>query len=390
MSHFRFVQTATTSYIQLFLILNCIAFSSPNLLANSANPSTQSSKAELSKTTIIEEEFAVIYKKIVNSEIFFKLKDSRGHQLVDSVNKIIKEEMPRVEKEHLLMLSVTLLRQQGLAEENLPDSYRQTLKTLSKMHSKILTTYSDGHDQQVFAYPFAQSAKSTLDFFDDISLTISFLALINDGEYQQLINQLPDKASRQVNLLRPAINQLNKSQSEQLLFWAKNNQTLHSESILQLAIQSAQVSVLVDTLISVSQLPLHRYFTAVDKRWDASQQFEILKQIATIEGYASVSVYQIAKLKIDEQLKHDYLLQTLASKTAGSTSAAILSKQMSAELVDELAAIVQSQSFTLSRKNAFLAMLLSRNQYAFEQAHRMYEQQLIGENLAREVSAWFE
>ena len=117
---------------------------------------------------------------------------------------------------------------------------------------------------------------------------------------------------------------------------------------------------------------------------------EILKQITTLKEYASVSLYQLAKLEIDEQIKHDYFIKALSSKTAGSTSAAILATQMSAALVDELANIVQSPSFYSTRQNAFLAMLLSRNPYALEQARQMYEQQLIGEELAREVSAWFE
>ncbi len=382
MNQFHFIRSAPNGCLRWLFILGFLTTSSPTLLAN---PSSHQAGV-----VITEDELSVSYKNIVNSDQLLKLRNSSGQQLVESIGKIIKEERPLVEKEHLLLLSVTIIRQQGLAQKKLPVSYQQLLKSLAKMQTKILTTYSDGHDQMVYAYPYAQSAKSTLDFFDDLSLTQTFLTLIIDGEYQQLITQLPEKKSRQVNLLRPAINQLNKSQSEQLLFWAKSNQTLAPESILQLAIQSAQSSTLIDTLLFDPQLPLHHYFSAFDKQWDANQQFEILKQSAAIKAYASVSLYQLDKLEINEQIKHDYLIKTLSSKTAGSTSAAILAKQMSPALVDELAYMVQSQPFNSTQQNAFLAMLLSRNLYALERARQMYERQLISERLAGEVSAWFE
>lgn len=380
----RFDRAISNSCLHILFILGMLALAFLHLGAYSSNFTVQTD------TIVTEKELSISHRKVVNSEQLQEINKATGQQLVKSINKVIKEERPLVEKEHLLLLSVSALREQAMTQKELPDSYRQILESLAKMQTKLLTTYSDGHNQLVFAYPYAQSAKSTLDFFEDISLTQSFLVLIVNGEYQQLLSQLPNKKSRQVNLLRPAINQLNKNQSEQLLFWANSSKSLASESILQLAIQSAQPSILIDTLFSDPLLPLHRYFPQFEQQWNADQRFNIFKQISAIKEYASVSLYQLAKLEIDEQTKHDYLLKALSSKTAGSTSAAILAKQMSAALVDELVNIVQSKSFYSTRQNALLSMLLSRNPYAFEQARVMYEQQLIGKRLAGEVSAWFE
>lgn len=316
------------------------------------------------------------------------------------VIKVIESDDHRamLEKEFLLMQSVARLRTLLQNKNKLLNTdrlvYLEQLQLLSRLNSFTQRQLSDGNHYQIIkAFPFDQAAKSSLQFILDLEKIDRLWRIMEDLQFEQLVDELPEGKNYQVKLLTRAIDKLGESKMQLLLNWSKaNNQApskLPEEVILTIALRAKDLSAATGALWADENISLHHHFPMIAANFNPEQRFEFFREITKIADYASMAMYQIEQLAVDDDLKKTFYQDSLADSNSGSSAAHILSRDLSIDQINELAETTEiSQNFH-EQKNALLALLLSDNAQAKQKSLDLYRANKLAPKLAQEVAAWF-
>jgi len=316
------------------------------------------------------------------------------------VIKVIESDDHRamLEKEFLLMQSVARLRTLLQNKNKLLNTdrlvYLEQLQLLSRLNSFTQRQLSDGNHYQIIkAFPFDQAAKSSLQFILDLEKIDRLWRIMEDLQFEQLVDELPEGKNYQVKLLTRAIDKLGESKMQLLLNWSKaNNQApskLPEEVILTIALRAKDLSAATGSLWADENISLHHHFPMIAANFNPEQRFEFFREITKIADYASMAMYQIEQLAVDDDLKKTFYQDSLADSNSGSSAAHILSRDLSIDQINELAETTEiSQNFH-EQKNALLALLLSDNAQAKQKSLDLYRANKLAPKLAQEVAAWF-
>lgn len=381
-------------YFTLLTLLLVVSLSFGDALSADDNKMFSEEFIELSLTRLE----VIAQKKQINS--------LSGEALIKLIKTIESDEkLTGLKKEFLLMQSVIrlrlLLEEAGARppEDNKLISaqravYLEQLQLLSELKSITRRQLSDGnHFQIVKAFPFDKAATSSIKWILDSEKSNQLWRIMKDFNYDLIEALLPKEKNEQVELLKRAITKLESSKHRSLLIWARGGDhgeaKLPAETILLLALNEGDLSMAAEALVLDNDITLHHYFSKIAEDYDTDQRFEFFKMISKMANHASVAMYQIEQLAIDDELKTDFFVSSLADSNSGSSAAHILSRNLSTDQIDDLAQVIETSQHGLEQKNALLALLLSDKTLAKQKISNLYQANKMAPKLAREVAPWF-
>lgn len=270
-----------------------------------------------------------------------------------------------LEKEYLLFQM-----SRSIADRPVSDELRQVVGRLSDYESKLYWSMEHvGRIKEVVAYPIAGTAAAILQDWD---LNDQTAALISNGSLQlyELQQYLADPVdTNKSHVFRRLLKQINTTDLLKLTNWAATNaQLLSNHQLVDLLLKSPVESLsktLIDRLstATLADASLIRSLKQLVEPLNDSQKYQLLADLVASPGYAATALNLIATTDIDHQQTDALLLDYLSDPLLGGDAAFALSRRLKPSLINELAALLQSENTLLARR-AKLSLSLSDNQQA--------------------------